>query len=336
MPHPRRDPAARPGDAVFVEAPARLHFGMLDLRGSLGRRFGGIGAAIPVPSLLLEAASAESLRADGPSSDRALEFARRFSEYHGLERGAHLRVHAAIPSHSGLGSGTALALAVARAMAELYGIPADPPALARAVGRAKRSAVGTYAFAEGGFVVEGGRWPESDDPAPRLARFAIPERWRCVVAIPSGTSGVSGDAEVSAFARLPPPPERSAMRVSHLVLMALLPALVDGDLCAFGRALTEVQCINGRWFAPVQGGAFAPGVGTGLVAKMTEWGAAGVGQSSWGPAVFGIVDGDPAAEELAGRVRAEMGKGGGVVHATSFANSGARVWRDAPSAGKAR
>jgi len=37
--------------AVFVEAPARLHFGVLDLRGDLGRRFGGIGAAVPAPSL---------------------------------------------------------------------------------------------------------------------------------------------------------------------------------------------------------------------------------------------------------------------------------------------
>ena len=35
------------GLEVFVEAPARLHFGVLDLRGELGRWFGGIGAAAP-------------------------------------------------------------------------------------------------------------------------------------------------------------------------------------------------------------------------------------------------------------------------------------------------
>ena len=40
--------------SVFVEAAARLHFGVLDLRGALGRRFGGLGAAVPQPSLLLE------------------------------------------------------------------------------------------------------------------------------------------------------------------------------------------------------------------------------------------------------------------------------------------
>ena len=39
---------ARDWNRVFVEAPARLHFGVLDLRGALGRWFGGIGAAAPV------------------------------------------------------------------------------------------------------------------------------------------------------------------------------------------------------------------------------------------------------------------------------------------------
>ena len=46
-------------DAVFVEAAARLHFGVLDLRGSLGRWFGGIGASAPGPSLLLSASRSD-------------------------------------------------------------------------------------------------------------------------------------------------------------------------------------------------------------------------------------------------------------------------------------
>jgi len=62
--------------ALFVEAPARLHFGVLDLRGDLGRRFGGIGAAVPAPSLLLEARPATRLAAEGPDAPRVLEFAR--------------------------------------------------------------------------------------------------------------------------------------------------------------------------------------------------------------------------------------------------------------------
>ena len=52
-------------DSVFVEAGARLHFGVLDLRGALGRRFGGLGAAVPHPSLLLEARPASTVAAQG-------------------------------------------------------------------------------------------------------------------------------------------------------------------------------------------------------------------------------------------------------------------------------
>jgi len=323
--------ADSPSAAAFVEAPARLHFGMLDLRGALGRRFGGIGAAVPNPSLLIEAVRAPSLTADGPSpaANRAVQFGRRFLAHHDIETGAHVRIHSAIPAHSGLGSGTQLALAVARALAELYELPTDVDHLARVTGRAQRSAIGTWLFAQGGFVLEGGRRPGSKNPAPQLARFAMPPTWRCVVAVPPGKAGMSGAAETAAFAHLPPPPERSVMRVSHLVLMALLPALAEGDLRTFGHALTEIQCINGRWFAPAQGGAFSPGGSAALIERMTEWGAAGVGQSSWGPAVYGIVEGDAAAQQLA--VHVSEAPNAGLVYSGPFANGGARVWRDAPS-----
>ena len=311
------------GPYVTVQAPARLHFGVLDLRGALGRRFGGMGAAVPEPSLLLEASPARDLCADGPDAERVLDFARRYLAFHGLTVGADLRVRRALPAHAGLGSGTQLALATARALAELHRLPTDAAQLARSVGRAQRSAIGTWVFAGGGFVLEGGRRDGSNTPAPLLARLPIPEAWRCVVAVPRSAPGVSGDAEAAAFARLPPPPEREVERVAHLVLMQLLPALADAEIPAFGAALTAVQEITGRWFAPAQGGPFAPGASAELVRRMAEWGAAGVGQSSWGPAVYAIVGDDEAARSLAARVRAVVSDG--LVFAGGFSNAGAIV-----------
>src|SRR5258708_12650834 len=133
-------------EAVFVEAPARLHFGVLDLRGDLGRRFGGIGAAVPAPSLLLEARPAAGLKAEGPDAARALEFARRFAAHHGLDLRLHFCLHRSIPAHAGLGSGTQLALAVARASAELSGLPTDVTPLAQPVHRARRPASAPRTF----------------------------------------------------------------------------------------------------------------------------------------------------------------------------------------------
>ena len=312
--------------SVFVEAAARLHFGVLDLRGELGRRFGGLGAAVPEPSLLLEASLDERLSAHGPDGDRAIAFAERFLAHHGLPGGARLTVHRHIPQHSGLGSGTQLGLAVARALAELHGLPAEPAALARAVGRGRRSAIGTWTFALGGFIVEGGRRGGANEIAPLLARYAVPQSWRCVVAVPDGAPGLSGDAEAAAFERLPPPPQGEVERVAHLVLMQLLPALVEADLAGFGAALTEVQRVTGAWFASQQGGVFAPGPSETLVRRLAEWGAVGVGQSSWGPAVYGLVQSEAAGREMAARAADLLGSAGRVFEG-GFAASGASVWR---------
>jgi beta-RFAP synthase len=317
--------------AVFVEAPARLHFGVLDLRGDLGRRFGGIGAAVPAPSLLLEVAPAPTLRAEGPGPDaeRALEFARRFLAHHALSGGAHLRLHRVIPPHAGLGSGTQLGLAVARALADLHSLPTDVRGLARAVGRGRRSAIGTWAFALGGFVLEGGRRDDGEDLAPLLAHLPMPAAWQCVIAVPRGARGLSGEEETAAFARLPPPERREVERVAHLVLMQLLPALAEANLPSFGAALAEVQRVTGRWFAAVQGGPFAPGESAELVRRLHQWGAAGVGQSSWGPAVYGLVPDAAAARELGARVRSILGPGG-VVFVGGFSVAGARITRGSP------
>ena len=320
-----------PASSLFVEAAARLHFGVLDLRGSLGRRFGGLGAAIPQPSLLLEAAPAEALTVAGLEAERVEEFARRFLTHYGVSAGARLQLHQAIPAHSGLGSGTQLGLAVARALAELHHLPTDPLSLARAVSRGRRSAIGTWSFAHGGFIVEGGHRPLEETVAPLLGHYAVPERWRCVVAVPPGEPGLSGEAESAAFERLPAPPERDPERVAHLVLMQLLPSLVEGDLAGFGSALTAIQQLTGAWFASSQGGIFAPGLGPELIERMAGWGALGVGQSSWGPAVYGLVEGDDRGRVLAGRVT-EFLAGRGLVFEGGFARHGARLaWGRPPA-----
>lgn len=314
--------------SVSVEAPARLHFGVLDLRGDLGRRFGGIGAAVPTPSLLLEARPAAALKAEGPDAERALAFARRFAAHHALDPRVHFCLHRTIPPHAGLGSGTQLALAVARALAEVYGLPTEVTALARAVGRGGRSAVGTWTFALGGFVLEGGRAGAGNDDAiaPLLARLPIPAAWHAVVVVPRGQPGLTGEHEAAAFARLPSPPARDVEHVAHLVLMQLLPALAQADLPSFGAALTAVQRITGGWFAPAQGGVFAPGETATLIERLREWGAVGVGQSSWGPAAYGIVGDHATAQTLAQRARGVLGPGG-VAYAGGFSATGARVGR---------
>jgi len=308
--------------AVRVEAPARLHMGMLDVAGDRARRFGGLGVAIGRPAAVVEASSSYDITAEGPDAERALAVARGCREALGLAGGARIRVLEAIPAHVGLGSGTKLALAVTAAVAALAGQTPEPQALARAAGRGARSAVGLWTFVDGGLVVEGGVRPGVDQPAPLLARHAMPDEWRCVLAIPDAEPGLSGRAEEEAFARLRPDADRAALS-AQLVLTSLLPGLAEGDLTEFGAALTRVQRLVGESFASVQGGVFHPRSGP-LVDALLRLGAAGAGQSSWGPAVYGVVGGEQEGLELAQRMDAELA-GGGRVELVSFDNRGARV-----------
>jgi beta-RFAP synthase len=309
---------------VRVQAPARLHMGMLDASGQAPRRFGGVGLAVSRPAVVLEASESGELVAEGPDAERALAVARRCRDALGDLRGARLRVVEAIPAHVGLGSGTKLALAVAAALSALAGRPADPAAMARAAGRGARSAVGLWTFALGGLVVEGGRRAGAEEPAPLLTRHAMPDEWRCVLAIPAAEPGLSGGAEEAAFAQLRPDADRSAV-IAQVVLTALLPALVERDLGEFGAALTRLQRLVGDAFAAVQGGTFHPRAGP-LVDALLRHGAAGAGQSSWGPAVYGLVGSEAAGRDLARRIEDLVG-GEGKVELVTFDNRGARVER---------
>jgi beta-RFAP synthase len=297
---------------------------MLAVAGDGGRRFGGLGVSVSRPAVVIEAEPADELSVDGPEAERALTFAHRCRDALGMEGGAHLRVVEAIPPHVGLGSGTKLALAIAQALAALQGHPADAPALAQAAGRGARSAVGMWTFALGGLVVEGGVREDTERPAPLLMHQAVPEGWRIVLVVPKAEPGLSGPAEVQAFGRLVPSAERSAA-IAQLVLTSLLPGLVERDVEEFGAALTRVQRLVGDAFAPVQGGRFHPHAGP-LVEALLRGGAAGAGQSSWGPAVYGVVGSEAAGRELARRMQGLVGSGASV-EVVEFDNRGARVAR---------
>ena len=303
---------------IRVKASARLHLGMLAAAGEGARRFGGLGVSVGRPAVVIEASPARELSAEGPDAERALEFARRCHQALGLTGGAHLRVVEAIPAHVGLGSGTKLALAVAQALTALHGRTVDAPGLAEAVSRAARSAVGTWTFALGGLVVEGGVRRGEERPAPLLARYAVPEEWRIVLVVPEAEPGLSGAAEEEAFGRLVPSAQRSAT-IAQLVLTSLLPALIERDVEEFGAALTVIQQLVGDSFAAVQGGRFHPRASA-LVDALLRGGAAGAGQSSWGPAVYGVVGSEAAAADLARAMEGEAS-----VQVVNFENRGAKV-----------
>lgn len=287
---------------VRIESTARLHMGFIDLHGGLGRKFGSIGVALEEPRLILEAAPADRLAAEGTESERVLAFAERFYAHYAAdaprERRAHLCVLETIPPHVGLGSGTQLALAVGTALGRLHKIDVDLFELARVMERGRRSSMGIGAFQQGGFLVDGGHSGSNDGPSPVIIRRELPSDWRFVVVTPEIKPGLSGDEEDQAFVEMERPSAAHAGQIARLLVMKMLPAIEEDAIVPFGEALTEIQRLVGDSFAPVQGGRYANAVSARLIAYLLEQGALGAGQSSWGPTVYGLVQGEEAALAL--------------------------------------
>ena len=310
---------------LVVIAPARLHFGMLDPAGLGARRFGGCGVGIEWPRVVvgIRSRSDDEVAAHGAQSERAAAFARRAREAFGHRGGLEVEVREAIPPHAGLGSGTKLGLAIARGVAELAGVAAGPEALADASGRAARSSVGSWTFEAPGLVVEAGV-TDAGLISPLVARHLVPERWRCVLALPRDGEGLSGDAEERFFSELHEQ-ATGEPRVARLLLTALLPGLMAGDIDEFGGALTEIQWEIGAMFAARQGGVFHPRAAP-VVEALDALGVGARGQSSWGPTVYGIVPDPERAAEVADGLRAAT-EAGTEVRVVDFDRRGASVAR---------
>jgi beta-ribofuranosylaminobenzene 5'-phosphate synthase len=299
---------------VTVEAPARLHLGFIDLNGGCGRLFGSIGVAIERPRHVVEVRRAERNELEGECSAVLSRMVERLGDDVRVPGPLALRVLERIPRHQGLGSGTQWDLALGCALSRLSGHTLTAQEIASRLGRGRRSGIGVAAFERGGLVVDGGvRGPKdgasvrTDAPPPVIFQHPLPQEWEFVLASPMGEEGLHGSREEAVFRDLEPMSEVVAGRISRLVLMKALPAALTGDLEEFGEAITEIQILMGRQFAAHQAGPYSSERGQAIAEFARRRGAAGVGQSSWGPTVFALVRGAEAACDLMAAIRGFAG-----------------------------
>jgi beta-RFAP synthase len=284
---------------VHITAPSRLHFGLWSLGGAGERQFGGVGVMVEQPALRLSATGAASFTTAGESAELVAEYAQRWSAFHRLDiPNCCLTIEQAIPKHSGLGSGTQLALAVAAALNVFGGLPRQSPQeLAQSVGRGLRSAVGTYGFVFGGLIVEQGKLP--DEPiSPLDCRIDLPDEWRFVLLRPQGLAGLAGREETQAFAALTAVPMEVTQQLIAETRDRLVPAAAMADFSAFSKSLYHYGRLSGEIFAARQGGPYNGPIIATLVDEVRSRGFEGVGQSSWGPTVFVAASSEAEAKSL--------------------------------------
>ncbi len=320
-----------PPQQVEVVACSRLHFGMFSFGVPGERQFGGAGVMIDRPGLRLRVERGERFEARGLLAGRVTSVASGVAQRLRLENPPPyvFDLVEAAPEHVGLGTGTQLALAVASAMVALGGDEQpDAARLAALAGRGQRSAVGSYGFERGGLIVEAGKL-DGEALAPLTARVELPAEWRFVVTWPPSERGLAGEAERATFRELPPIEPATTARLRAEVEGEMLPAARAGDFKRFGESLYRFGRLAGKCFAAAQGGVFASERIARLVEAIRALGVAGVGQSSWGPSVFALLENPAAADAFAGELRSQVGGDDEIVIARPSA-SGARIVRGQP------
>ena len=158
-------------------------------------------------------------------------------------------------------------------------------------------------------------------PPPILFRYPFPDL-RLLIVMPN-CSRIYGDKEIELFRTLCPQPEWVAQKLSHILLLQILPALVQGDMHNFGKALNNIQTFGWkRVEIDAQGSELQS-----TLDFLRDSRAFGAGVSSWGPAICVITeDVDRLKQETDAFLKTLPN--GGNCFITQANNVGARVESD--------
>jgi beta-ribofuranosylaminobenzene 5'-phosphate synthase len=318
---------------VRVAAGARIHFGFQNLSLARERLYGGLGASLREPRVRIEASPADELRCEDPQVSEYAAHALDLLDLPGID----ITVHERLPAHVGLGSGTRLALATLAAVAHAHNCEPRIRERAPQLGRGGRSGVGCATFESGGFVIDAGHPAERFTTQPPaagewhvpepVARHTLADSWRFVVVIPDISSGRSDDHEDRSIERVVEHADPAiADDIAQIVAQRLLPAVAEDDWHEFGDAIAAVSRLNGAWYADEQGGVYRPPLGELIDVLERSPAVAGAGQSSWGPAVYGLTD-EERAETARAAAREALSSVGvdGDVMVCAPDNEGARI-----------
>lgn len=292
---------------------SRLHFGLLELAAGQPLRFGGLGLMLEEPGWVLRFAENVNNSSASPASntistdisERIEKVRTKLSQQFGRDLNVQIAVLQALPMHSGLGAGTQLATAVAFGLS-LLARPKTEPNLEELIqlsGRGKRSGIGLYGFIRGGLILDEGHATESVREIHATSAHLNAD-WRVVLVTPDQVGEVTGGYEASLLERLGQTPNSRRAYMHGLAKQALELAGLPHKFAEFTNAIQEYVDAAGHLFAAGQGGMYN-GQSVSLAVELAK--AAGlraVGQSSWGPTVFGFAEKKSDAEQIATKLTA--------------------------------
>lgn len=230
---------------------------MIDLAGATGRRHGGAGIAILGPQTLVHCSSASNFKIKSDEhldaeTWRDLEILRGRLEAWRPTLCVRVSIEKSPRQHIGLGSKTALLLAIISAVDRHAHIGLTKEQKQLLSNRGGTSGIGVHTFFQGGLIVDCGHASSSERFQPSsasrgkhrvplvAARTSVPTNWRFLLALPPGRL-LSAARELSFFAQHTPIPADEALQSLALVYHGLLPAFLTEDLRAVKKALAGLH-----------------------------------------------------------------------------------------------
>jgi len=334
---------------IEIKTPSRLHFGLIDLNGRYNRIDGGLGVSLNYPNVQIDVERLDNgskFLVEGLDGYKNKDFNIIIPEEEIMTtidtiinnfkiRGIKIIIRELIPSHVGLGSKTQFSLAIGKAICELFNIKYGVDKIAKVVKRGGTSGIGIRSFERGGFILDGGHsfginadkksfLPSSASnasPAPCFIKHPLPDDWYFVIAIPNIKEGAHGQNEVNIFQKKCPIPLNQVEKISHLILMKILPAIFEKSIEAFGEGLTLLQSLGFKKYEV----ELQPKIIPKLMDEFLKLGAVGTGMSSFGPATYGLIKGKKPAIRLTEDIKSYLDKIGGSIFYTNCNNTGANI-----------
>ncbi len=277
---------------MIIETSSRLHFGIIDMSREFIYQYGALGLMIK-GGFKIEINPVDegfTVEADPDVVNEINKICKKLKKHYELNDGYHIKVLRKVPRHIGLGSTTQLHMGVSSGILKLAGHDVSLKEIAGVVGRSRYSAIGTYGFKYGGFILEGGKVLSEEIP-PLLTRMDVPEHWRFVIVSPKNVEAYDEDEERPIMDEMKVDME-FPQNICHHIVMGILPSLKSKDIEDFGFHLSKLQRLVGESFEPFQGGVFHPAISE-VIAELDKV-THGAGQSSWGPTAYGLIEAEKA------------------------------------------
>lgn len=308
---------------VSVKAGYRIHMGFYRFLDS-PFTYGSLGAAIEIPQFTLTAKECDKLSVEA-NSEYAKELIKNVSDYLGV-RDVCISLSGYVRHHVGLGSTTRIVMAALTAITTLKRMDVDIIDSAFKLGRGKVSSVGVYSFMYGNLVIDTGfRVDKSSSGRPKpLAIISIPRDWYVIVAIPEDKTGLKEDEENKILRNVEVFHDQGKL---YRYVVMLMTAAMHRDFNLFSESLRNIQLLTGKYFSKYQGGIFCCDTSQDIIKIMEESGIRGIGQSSWGPAVYGFTNSYLKAVEVRNNIHNYLYRKGikGKVWVTNVAQIGHKV-----------